>query len=536
VGNAPAVSVQPTVASNTPVVPYLNHALFTCVPEDSTFATNWANSTQPWVYPFPGSLQGGVLEVGVDSWQSRLQSLGATSSEPCWIAAAAHFNALRLANAAGVRERQSKPDVLYLARRTRAQPSVNTVEFSNNTAGRVRVRVNPARRLYATSTPSGALADVTVTADGAKTVTQLATELAALLNAITDFTDHFTAAPALGVVTVTSVADGYPLILEVTASTPGPTMVQVVTTANVAGDYEDDLDDIQEALEFGAHLDVPSRKAYWWTDLQGDDTVNAEGFAWAEAQADPAQHTPIRDYQFLGWSTSGARRIQVGANFVGNFDPTSTDSAAQTAAEANGGFGWSRGSVHDHDRFEFLVPALLGRTIAYLPGRVSFTSKVLQGGVAAAQIQPRDRGDNETLTLGDSRRFNWNSAEGPGLLGSYKWGYRSDGGFIDQKWLEDYIRHVVKNGLLELMQLRNIVTYTDDDIQAGRDKIVEMLASIPAIDPESIGVAYLGRDEVNPSNIVARVYYDYTGTGESTGVINRFGTPSNPLPITIVDG
>src|SRR5688572_30993455 len=553
-GNAPAVSVNPVVTTPTTVVPYLNHAMFSFVPEDSTFATNFAASTQPWMLISPTSLEGLVAEVGPENWQSRLQSLGATSAEPVWTALSAHFNPLGAIDANGNRVplRVQKPDVAYIGRRTRAELSTNTIEFSNNTAGRVRVKVNESRYLYASEDPAGALADVTVVADGILTVTQLATALAAALTAVADFAAHFTAVAALGVVTITALVEGYPLIVSLAASTPGPTMLLADTTPHTPGDYALDLDDIQAASEFGALVDPPRRRWYWANDLQGSDAVNAEGMEWAENEY--ATETPPRRYQFASESKSGARRITVGGDFIGNFDPTSTASAAAEAAAANGGFGWSRGSVHDHDRYEFLVPALLGRTIAYLPGEVSFTSKVLQGGSDPAKMSPRDFGDNETLTLADSRRFNFYSADGPGLLGQAKWGYLSDGSFMDRKWLEDYLEYVVRTRLLAFMQERNIVTYTDDDIEAGRN-VIELaiasipaiaaasvvvvslaIASIPAIAAASVVVVSLTRDQVNPANIVARIYLDYSGSGESTGVINRFGTPSDPIQITITDG
>ena len=433
----------------------------------------------------------------------------------------------------GRRERLQKPDVVYIGLRSRAVQSVNTFTFGTNTAGTVKITVNPAKYLYSESAPAGALAEVTVTADGVLTTTQLATAAAAALNALPDFSAHFLASSALGVVTVTSDVEGYPLILFIRSSSPGPTMTQVVTTANTPGDYALDLDDIQAAAEYGNLLDFPSRRFYWITDLQGDDEVNAEGMEWAEDEED--NNTPPRDYQFVSWSTSGARRIQNGGgDYLGNFDPTSTASAAATANAANGGTGWTRGSVNDHDRFEFFVPALLGRTIAYLPGEVSFTSKVLQGGTTPSKMSPRDFGDDETLT--DDRKFNWYSAEGPGALGSAKWGYLSDGSFMDRKWLEDYVEYIVRIRLLAWMQLKNIVTYTDDDIAAGAAIIKAAIAEIPAVLPDTIGVTYLGRDQVNPANIVARIYYDYEGSGTSGGIINKIGTPSSPIQIVISDG
>jgi hypothetical protein len=536
-GNAPAANFLTALASPSTVVPYLNHAMATFVPEDSTFATNFAAATGANTYQDPDSLTTLAIRVTADNWQSTIQALGATSSEPIWTWLSAYWNPLGASDPnTGVRSplQVQKSDYCIIGRRTRAVQSVNTFEFTNNTAGRVRIRVNRSQYLYSSSTPAGALADVTVVADGVLTPTQLATAAANALSAVAGFAAHFTATPALGVVTVESIEDGYPLILEVTASTPGPTMTQAITTANVAGDYTLDLAAIQTAVELQPAGDaVPHRVYYWVTDLQGDDVVNAEGLEWAEDQED--NNTPPLDYQFVAWSTSGARLVTIGGNQVGNFNPSSTDSAAETAAAANGGAGWTRGSVWDHPRYEFLGGAILGRTIAYLPGEVSFTSKVLQGAVAAAKMSPLDYGNNETLTLGDARRFNYYSNEGPGLLGQSKWGYTSDGFFMDQKWTTDYVTYQCRVDILAWMQANNIITYTNNTLEAGAGIIALAIAKIPAVIPDSIGVAFIGRDEVNPANIVARIYYDYAGNGQAAGVINRFGTPSQPIPITILN-
>ncbi len=536
-GNAPAVSIVATLATPSTGLPYLHHAMATFVPEDTTFATNFAAATGSHTYQDPDSLETVALRLTGDNWQSTIQALGATSEEPIWTWLAAYWNPLGAADpTTGLRSPTTvqKSDFVIIGRRLNAVQSINTFEFTNNTAGRVRIRVNRAQYLYSSNTPAGALADVTIVADGALTVAQLATAAAAALNAVTDFSDHFLASAALGVVTVTADVAGYPLILEVTASTPGPTMAQAITTANTPGDYETDLDTLQNAIELNPGGDtVPHRVFYFVTDLQGDDVVNAEGMEWVEDQED--DNTPPRDYQFLSWSTSGARLITIGGNQVGNFNPASTDSAAQTAAAANGGSGWTRAGVWDHPRYEFLVGAMLGRCIGYMPGEVSFTSKVLQGSVPAAQMSPIDAGANETLTLGDSRRFNYYSSEGPGLLGQDKWGYNADGFFVDQKWTTDYVAYQVRVDLLTWMQLNNITPYTNNSIEAGAGIVAAAIAKIPAVNPASIIVAFVGRDAVNPANIVARVYYDYNGTGQANGVINRFGTPSNPIPITILN-
>lgn len=531
-GNAPSVAADVVFASNTPAVPYLNHMLITFVPEDTTFRTNFGNSTQPWMYLSPDTMAGLVAEMGADNWQSRLKSLGATSAEPIWTALAAYWNPLAAPEPTGVRGPVAKSDVVYIGRRTSAVASVNTFTFTTNAAGRVRIKVNPANYLYSAQSPAGSLADVTVLADGVLTVTELADDAVAQLNALTDFSAHFLASNVAGVVTITGDQPGYPLVLIIRSSTPGPAMTQAITTANVANAYRDDLIEMQGAAEFGSLLLLPRRRFYFVTDLQMDDVVNAEGMAWAETQED--DYTPKRDYIFVSHSQSGDRLVTIGGSQVGNFNPSSTASAAANGKAANGGEGWTRGGVWDHDRYEFHVAALAGRCIAYLPGDISFTAKVLQGGVAAAKMQPRDYGDNESLS--HDRTFNWYSAEGPGQDGSAKWGYLCNGLWIDDKWAEDYIEYQVRIDLLSWMQLKNIVTYTDVDIKGGEAVIAAAIAKIPAVIKDSIGVVSLARDAVNPANIIARVYYDYTGLGTAAGVINQMGTLSNPIAITILQG
>lgn len=531
-GNAPAVSVQAQfIAANT-AVPYLHHMLITGVPEDTTFRTNFQNSTQSWMHLDPDTLQGLVAEMTEDTWESRLKSLGATSSEPMWIAMQAYWNALRVADGDGNRERVVKPDVVYLGRRTSAVVSINTFTFTTNTAGRVVIKVNESRYLYAGSTPAGALAQTTVIADGVLTIGDLADNAAAQLTAIADLAAHFTAvSDGIDTVTVTGLQPGYPLVLGIMSSTPGPDFTQAITTANVGGAYDADLDEMQAAAEFGQLVDPPRRRYYWITDLQGDDVVNAEGAAWVQDQ--DASFTPKRDYQFRMWSTSGARPITIGGNLVGNFDPTSTDSAAAEAQAANAGEGWSRAGVWDHDRMEFLTVALAGRCDGYLPGEVYYMAKVLQGGAAAARMSPRDFGDDESLSLKDERAFNFYSADGPGLDGMTKWGYLANGKWSDDQWAEDYIEYQVRVDLLQWMVFSNIITYTNATLKAGEGIIAQALAKIPAVIKESIGVVSLERSQVNPADIVARIYLDYTARGVGAGAINRFGTPGSPIPITI---
>ena len=529
-GNYPAANFLGVVQSPIVVTPYLQHACFTFVPSTSDFLTGFTTSVQSYVYPDPVTNLGLVAELTPNTWQSRLKALGATSTEPVWRAVSAHFFQLQVADATGARAAQALPDVVYIGRRTRAVPSVQTVTFATNTAGTTRVRINPAKYIYGTD---GALADVTITSDGVLTPTQLATALDAALTAVPGFTAIYNPVAALGVVTITSVADGYPLIVEITASTPGPTVTLAVTNANTPGDYALDLDDIQTAAELGSQLDPPSRKFYWMTDLQADDVVSLEGMGWVDDQSDTDLHPIPNRYIFLGWSTTGAKVMTIGGDQVGNFNPSATASLSQNAQAALNNTGYYRAGVIDHDRWEFVVPALLGRCIAYLPGDVSFTMKVLFGSTANAKMTGRSYGDDESLAANEERSFSWNSAEGP--QGSFKYAATPSGEFFDRPWLADFAAYNCYTAVIAWQQINNIIAYDNDTILGGRAIIAGALARIPAINPATITIAYLTRAQVDPNDIANRIYKDYMGFGVTFGIINQVGTVASPITITLKD-
>jgi len=524
-GNYQSANALTTVATPTTPLAFLHHALFTFVPSTSDFLAGFIASAQSWMFTSPTSGEGLVAELEPSNWQSRLKSLGATTTEPVWRAVNAHFKQLKVADGNGVRDPLIVPDKLYIGRRTRAVPSAQTVEFVNNTAGTVRVRVNPAKHIHA----AGALADVTITADGVLTTTQLAAALDAALTAVAGFSAEYTVVAALGVCTIESIDDGYPLIIEVIPSSPGPTMKLSVTTANIAGDYKADLDDIQEAAEYGEHLDPPTRRFYWVTDLQADDVVGLEGLAWV---TDQEGQTPPRGYLFKPWSTTGSKAIlNAGGDRIGNFDPAATDSISQLAAAALANEGYERGAIVNHDRWEFEVAGLLGRTIGYMPGAISFTAKVLYGSVADARITGRDFGDNESLAK--DRNFSWYSAEGP--RGAHKYGATPSGSFIDRPWLADYTTYLTQLRLIEWSQLRDIVTYSDDDIAAARSVVADAIAELPAVNTATINVTFKTRAQVDPDDIVNRVYSYFASYADTNGIINQIGTSENPITITLKD-
>ena len=533
-GNNPSVSINSSVLGQASPLAFLHRAQVTFVPSTTTFSDAFKASTQTWMYASPDTLEGLVAELTKDSWQGRLKGLGATPDEPVWRWLDAHFGQLLVADPQGERDRIQLPDVVYIARRTSAAISRQTFTFGTNTAGRVRIRINRAKYIFAASTPAESLADITVVADGVLTVTELADDAVAQLQALAPFAAVFTASNVAGVVTVVSDVVGYPLIIEVTPSTPGPTMTQAITTANVADNYRGDLDEIQEALETGTQLDPPTRRVYHLTDLQADIVVDLEGLQWVEDQGTTSLHNPPRPYLFHAWTAVGDRVITISGDRVGDFDPQATDSLSQQAQAANAGAGYSRGHVISHDRWEFAVGALLGRVIGYLPGEASFTDKVLFGSTANARISPRDYGDNEYLA--DDRRFDWNGNEGP--RGSMRYGYSPSAavGFVDRKWLEDYATYLATQDLVQWKQLNNITTYTDAAIEAGSNVIRLALAKLPAIDPSTIEVTFRTRAQVDPNDIALRVYKDYAGFAVSLGVINKIGTLAEPIQLVINDG
>jgi hypothetical protein len=532
-GNYASVNPLTSLLTASAALPYLHHWLFTFVPSTTTFADGFDDSEAAWMIQSPTTNLGAVAELTKDTWSSRLKALGAETDEPVYRAASAHFSQLLAAKPDNTRDAIDLPDVLYVGRRTRAAASRMTVTFGTNTAGTVRVRINRAKYIETDADPTGALADVTITADGVDAVADLATDLAAALNAITGFADKFAAAAALGVVTVTGDTAGYPLEIDVTPSTPGPTMTVAVTTANVAGNYELDLNDLQTAAELGTHLDPPARRYYWITDLQRDDVVNLEMLEWAKDQADTDLHNPPRDYLPTPHSVMGSAVVTRTGAGIGNFNAAATASLSQAAASAVGGEGYERGFIIVQDRMEYIAPAIGGRVVGYLPGEASFTSKVLYGSTAASRMTPREWGDLEYLAGQEERRFSYYSAEG--ARGSLLYGATPRGGWVDQIWLKDYATYLIRLRLVEWMQRRNIVAYINDDIEAMAKIAETALAELPAVTASTIRVTFLTREQVDPADISARIYRGLAEFADTNGVINRIGTLAEPFPISLKD-
>jgi len=273
----------------------------------------------------------------------------------------------------------------------------------------------------------------------------------------------------------------------------------------------------------------PRRRFYWLTDIQADDVVSLEGLAWAADQG--TNETPARPYIFAPWAWPTDKSITIGGSAVGNFDPAATDALSQQAMEALGNEGYPRGFITVHDRWEFVVGMILGRCIGYMPGRVSFTSKVLSGAVADAIATPRDFGDNASLA--NERNFSWYDAEGP--RGAYKYGATPNVSFVDRQWLADYATYLCELRLVEWMQLNNITAYDDDSIEAARSVVADALAELPAVNAATINVTFYTRAQVSSNDIATRVYPYFASFADTNGIINRIGTLENPITNTLTD-
>lgn len=524
-GNDQSANVNASVVAPVTEKSYQQRALFSFVPSTVAFMNAFlALQASDDVFIDADTMEPLVLRLTPSTWQGKLKALAALPSEPVWHAANAYFNPSAEPASNGVASPVTISDELYIGRRTSAVPTVKLLTYTTNDEGSTTYWVMPAKYIFGNNPApnKGALAIFTIAADGVLTTTQLALAFQTAFNLAVPATIA-SAAPGAnpGESEVTSAAAGYPIVILVKSSNPGPTVTQEDTTVNVANAYSTDLQEMVNAAELAGEanpLAESVRRFYWITDLQANDVVNAEGFAFVDAQA---MLSPIRDYQFKGWSTDPE-----------NFDPLASSSPAQDAQAANGGDGWHRGVVYMHPRWEFAVAALLGRCVGYEPGGIQFSGRRLNNpGVPDAQIQPINYGDNEALA--NERKFDFYSSDGTD--GMSKWGYLADGSYTDRKWTEDWLRRICTIELMRFQQVKEIVTYTDDDIVAGAGVIQATVATCLAVDPDTIVVTFKRRREVSANNIANRIYIDYFLVCGGRGIINQIGTPQNPVQITVIE-
>jgi len=512
----PSVVFNSVLTSQVSTRPYLNAAMETFTPSTAGFLSGFIAGAE---YRDAGD-EGIASKLTVSNWEGRLRAWGADESEPIWQVVSAYFNPRGSDVGNGpVPANITRPPHLIIGRRTRAVPSEVTVVLTAAGAAGTSItcQVNRAPFIYT----AGELATFTVDQDGLKTTTNLRDEMVAGLNAITAFAALYLAAPVgPATMTITSIADGFPILVLTTATTGGPSFTQTITTANTPGDYALDLDDLRLYVEDSDDpvTGVPGRQFFWISDSQGDDTVNEEGAQWVE---DAGEETLPRLYVFYGLCLNSAE----------NFDPAATTSPSQNWQAAVGGVGYSRAGLFSHDLMEWTVPSHLGRVIGYLPGECYFSSRELFGSGKYAKITPRNQGDNASLA--EDRRFNYYSAEGP--RGSVLWDWISSGKRLDQRWVEAYASYQVNTDVTLWKIQKQDVVYDDDTISAAASVIKGALLKIPGIARLSnlISVTYVRRAAVDPNNIAQRTYVDFTITCAYVGSIDRFGTLSEQVTITI---
>lgn len=517
-GADPSVVVNAEVVNPTSAVTHLQRAMFTFVPSTAPFLAGFQAAAQ---FGTPGDRIGAVLTR--NDYVTLLEGWGAAEDEPVRQALDAFFGPRAAPDAQGLRGTVIIADRVYIGRRTRAevtQWSLQLLAPDPPPAGTITVTVCPKGEGPGTQRTFTFLAQEVVAYDGVDLLTVIRDNIVAALNANADFSAVALAAPVGGdTLTITTLAEGFPLIVTVEVSVGGVNFALTKVSNHVATSWSNDLDDINRAIEDEGEQ---ARSYYWLHDLQWDDDVNEEAFAYMTTLAqDPANP---QAYQYHGQSYNQL-----------NFDPLA---AGTSPAEIANAAKYARASVMDHSTprqlCEFLVAALYGRTTAYLPGEINFSDRVLNGSNANAIISKQDPGLNEPLAT--TRFFNFYSAEGPS--GSSKWGYLASSAtgnprFIDQTWLEDYTEFVATVALIQFKQVRNIVSYTDVDIQAGVGVLTRVVAAIPAIIADSVIVTFKKRTEVDPQLIIERTYVDYIVSATAAGAINRFGTQSQPISITI---
>lgn len=510
----PSVVAQAQLTASIASLPYLNAAMATFTPSTAPFLAGFIAGAE---YIDAGG-EGIASKFTIRNWESRLRAWGADESEPIWQVCSAYFNQRGAISGGG--SAIQKPPWLIVGRRTRAVPSQITIVFTAVGAAGTSITctVDRARFIY----DDGWLAQFTVDQDGLKTLTNLRDEMLAGLNAIAGFSAVYLAA-AVGpaTMTITSLADGFPLLVDTLSTTGGPSFTQTVTTANTPGDYALDLDDLRLYVEDSNDPveGVPGRKYFWIGDTQIDGVVDTEGAQWVE---DAGEETLPRLYIYRGMTFD-----------QDVWDPAATTSIAQDWQIAAGGTGFSRASLGAHPYMEWYTWALLGRVIGFLPGESYFVSRELYGSTKYAKISPVDEGENASLAA--DRAFDYYSAEG--AYGSSLWGYLSNSSFMDRRWVEAYAQWQVSTDLTAWKIARDDMAYDDFTIQAAVSVIKAALLKIPGIAkfPDLVSVTAKPRAQVDSNNIALRIYSgaDFTINCAYAGPINRFGTIGDPVFISI---
>lgn len=504
----------------------INAAMITFSAIDAAFRTGFEAQAR-WQDPSTGL---GIADVMTPAdWRSKLSLMGASEAEPIYQNVAAYFTGQSAANRQGVRQPVTRPPHLIIGLRSSGVQTQWEADFTTATAGVVTISINPSPSYY---DGTHALAKIEIIADGVKTAADLRDEAVAALNALPAFAAAYTAAPGAGaLLEVESDAAGVPLWVSIIVTTGGPIITTTNVTANTPGAYTADLTLLRNVVELSPDPETGTPRRWFWavTDTQADDVVNAEGFAWTQAETGLL---PAREAFYFALSLNPL-----------NYDPTSAGaSPLEQATVANGGGGWSTGCMTISRNLEWIPAAILGRCLGFLPGAgdggISWSSRQLRGTLRWSRITPQTFDDLENMI--ESRRGNWYSAEGDG--GSFKYAVGLDGNFLDRKWAEATARLFGYTDLLGLLIENHVVAYSNTGFKRGATAIEVALLRVPGIalamveDPESINVSFTPRAQIPVGESEFREMNRYDVTARFIPGIVKFGTPAVPITFVLLEG
>lgn len=441
-----------------------------------------------------------TLELSQNTWKVLLKARGGTETDLIWKALARFFAPATApigASAPNPARAVTIPDVVVIGRRTTAEPTKWTATVSGTLDG--------AYILGAVGYGEVKFDAVGKTAAEIRDALGDAWNLLAALAGVSTAADNGAAA-----VDITTDTEGFPLI--VYASSTGSPITLVNATA--AGDYEADLDAI--VLD----NDPTAKTGHFWAihDLQRDDATNLQGVNWC---IDKKNADATKTYCYFGQSYQ--KNIPL-AN-ISN-DPASVLKTllVPLAEESN-----DRGSIWYHPYEDFEVCTLLGRCLGYNLGRINWAQRELIG------VTPADLGDNEVVAT--IKYFNFLSPESP--KGNTKWGYLGSGRFIDDLQAEDILSYEGYTALLTLLVTEDALDYTDQGgISSGKSAIVYALSKYAGPDygyllADSIVVIAGKRADQPGIDLEQRRFVDYTVQAQRANLINRHGSETRPITLTI---
>lgn len=479
---------------------YPNRAILVFSPEDAAFEAAFLTSAtvtnSKGVVIDTGGL---VKELTINDFRGYLDAAGAPATEPIRVALEAHFSQRSYPDAFGIRASITKPDKVYIGRRTSSAVTSFVYTVTGNLDGVYVLRIG----LFGL----GEVREFKFTASG-NTVTEIRDGLIALAIADTDVTAVFSiAANGVDAIDIDTINDGVPGTVSGT-STGSPVTV-VEDTA--AGTWSTDYDALVQAAEIDGAME---RLWYWVHDIQCTDVVNLAAALHIKNLAD-AGVTPVpRKYRYMAQSHDPL-----------NFDPLSAGAAFVEQMLAA---GYDRSNTIHKALPEFAASAWMGRCIGYLPGAVGFANMELFGDTEPGEMTPEDYGANEGLA--DTRRFTWYASVAPDGLTTKPY-VPAAGRWVETGWKEDYYELLFNEGVRDLLALRNITTYTNADISAIRKAGEDAISGLPNV--LSVEATVVPREATPDIDIQLRVYLGLALRINVGGQIIQVGTLANPVPLII---